>query len=32
MNTEGTSLLVLTIFAFWISSMWDPDGREVVSN
>ena len=29
MKTEGTHLLLLTISAFWDSSRWAPEGREV---
>ena len=29
MKIEGTNLLLLTILAFWSSSRWAPEGREV---
>ena len=29
MKTAGTNLLLLTISAFWSSSRWAPEGREV---
>ena len=29
MRTEGTNLLLLTISAFWSSSRWAPEDREV---
>ena len=29
MKNEGTNLLLLTMSAFWSSSRWAPEGREV---
>ena len=29
MKTKGTNLLLITMSAFWSSSRWDPEGREV---